>query len=79
MEGAIENISIEEMIKILSRNLFAEEGTLDSGDYSQEEFIRRLLMCVVDIKNIRDTVHSGMMFDNNMLLLVDGVLKKYED
>ena len=79
MESAIENISIEEMIRILSRNLLAEEGTLDSGDYSQEEFIRRLMICVVDIGNIRDAVHSGMMFDHNMLLLVDEVLKKYED
>ena len=79
MESAIENISIEEMIRILSRNLLAEEGTLDSGDYSQEEFIRRLMICVVDIGNIRDAVHSGMMFDHNTLLLVDEVLKKYED
>ena len=79
MEDTIENISIEEMIQILSRNLFAEDGTLDSGDYSQEEFIRRLMICVVDIGNIRDAVHSGMMFDHNMLLLVDEQLKKYID
>ena len=79
MESAIENISIEEMIRILSRNLLAEEGTLDSGDYSQEEFIRRLMICVVDIGNIRDAVHSGMKFDRDMLVLVDEVLKKYGD